>query len=148
MNVPSFDLTNDLNQVNTEIGTLKNSVSDGKSKVANAITEKGIPTATDATFDTLANNIGQISSTPTYQIDTFTTDVYGNLAQYATKTYTFSLPDYDFAWVSGRSDPYYRMGIFGSSFNRTSKVLSVTIGTSKGDSYGGTITYQGLKIVT
>ncbi len=36
---------------------LKNSVSDGKTKVANAITDKGVTTATDATFDTMATNI-------------------------------------------------------------------------------------------
>ncbi len=39
---------------------LKKSVSDGKSLVASAITGKGVTTAADATFATMANNIGQI----------------------------------------------------------------------------------------
>ena len=36
------------------------SVSDGKTLVASAITDKGIDTASDATFETMANNIGAI----------------------------------------------------------------------------------------
>lgn len=38
------------------------SVSNGKSQVANAITQKGVPTSADAEFATMANNIGQIQS--------------------------------------------------------------------------------------
>lgn len=41
---------------------LKKSVSDGKTKVANAITDKGVETATDATFDVLAENISKIDT--------------------------------------------------------------------------------------
>ena len=51
-----------LQDVTTEIDKLKKSVSDGKTLVAGAITDKGITTATDAAFATLANNIGQIST--------------------------------------------------------------------------------------
>lgn len=46
----------------TELESLKNSVSDGKTKVANAITGKGVSTATNASFDTMATNIGNIST--------------------------------------------------------------------------------------
>lgn len=38
------------------------SVSDGKSKIASAITDKGVKTASDATFDTMASNIKKIST--------------------------------------------------------------------------------------
>ena len=48
--------------IRNEINTLKKSVSDGKTTVANAITAKGVTTATDATFTTMANNISQIES--------------------------------------------------------------------------------------
>jgi hypothetical protein len=44
------------------VDTLKKSVSDGKTKVANAITDKGVETATDATFDVLAENISKIDT--------------------------------------------------------------------------------------
>lgn len=46
----------------TEIENLKKSVSDGKELVADAITGKGVETATDATFTTMAENIGQIET--------------------------------------------------------------------------------------
>ena len=45
-----------------ELNELKKSVSDGKTAVAGAITDKGITTATDATFATMADNISQIST--------------------------------------------------------------------------------------
>lgn len=40
------------------------SVSDGKALVASAITDKGVQTASDATFQTMAGNIDKISSIP------------------------------------------------------------------------------------
>ena len=46
----------------SEINSLKSSVSNGKSAIASAITDKGISTAADATFQTMANNISNISS--------------------------------------------------------------------------------------
>lgn len=47
--------------VKDAIDGLKASVSDGKALVASAITDKGVPTAQDATFRQMADNIGQIS---------------------------------------------------------------------------------------
>lgn len=44
----------------TEISSLKSSVSNGKSAIASAITGKGVSTAADATFQTMANNIKKI----------------------------------------------------------------------------------------
>ena len=45
-----------------EINTLKKSVSDGKTLVATAITDKGVQTAADATFAVMAENISQIET--------------------------------------------------------------------------------------
>ncbi len=42
------------------LADLKSSVSNGKAQVASAITGKGVQTASDATFDTMANNIRAI----------------------------------------------------------------------------------------
>ena len=67
------ELTKDTNTVYThpssiqcnasnEISNLKSSVSNGKSLIASAITGKGVSTASDATFQTMANNINSISS--------------------------------------------------------------------------------------
>ena len=44
----------------TEINNLKSSVSNGKSAIASAITDKGVSTAATATFQTMANNIKSI----------------------------------------------------------------------------------------
>lgn len=46
----------------TELNTLKNSVSNGKKAVADAITAKGVSTATTADFSAMATNIGKIST--------------------------------------------------------------------------------------
>lgn len=46
-----------------EVNDLKKSVSDGKSEVANAITGKGVTTAADAAFATMAANIGKLKTT-------------------------------------------------------------------------------------
>lgn len=45
-----------------EIDALKKSVSDSKALLAGAITAKGVPTADDATFQTMADNIGDIQT--------------------------------------------------------------------------------------
>ena len=68
----SFDSTRSLNDVinnnysmivnaNTEISSLKSSVSNGKSAVASAITDKGVSTSATASFNTMANNIRNIN---------------------------------------------------------------------------------------
>lgn len=44
------------------VSQVKKSVSDGKSKVASAITDKGVSTEATATFDTMAENIGKIQT--------------------------------------------------------------------------------------
>ena len=55
-------LNSDVAELNKTVNTLKKSVSDGKTKVANAITDKGVETATDATFDVMAENISKIET--------------------------------------------------------------------------------------
>ena len=82
----------DSTRINTKINELFQSVSDGKTLVANAITDKGVSTATDATFATMATNISKINtngykeetaswnktSTGTNRIVfTFSADIYG-----------------------------------------------------------------------
>ena len=49
--------------VTAKLNEVFQSVSEGKSKVAAAITDKGQPTAADATFQTMADNIEKISAT-------------------------------------------------------------------------------------
>lgn len=71
------------------VDTLKKSVSDGKTKVANAITDKGVETATDATFDVLAENISKIDTElhgATLSVVTSDTELFG-------KTVTLTLKE-------------------------------------------------------
>ena len=51
-----------INEVNTELAEVKQSVSNGKSLIASAITDKGIETLSDATFQTMADNIRLIQT--------------------------------------------------------------------------------------
>ena len=63
------DYTGDMDKIDKSIKTIsdevaevKKSVSDGKSKVASAITDKGVETEATDTFDTMAENIGKIQT--------------------------------------------------------------------------------------
>lgn len=63
------DYTGDMNKIDKSIKTIsdevaevKKSVSDGKSKVASAITKKGVSSEATDTFDTMAENIGKIQT--------------------------------------------------------------------------------------
>lgn len=47
----------------SEVNSLKTSVSNGKSLIASAITGKGVSTSSTATFQTMANNINRIVQT-------------------------------------------------------------------------------------
>ena len=50
----------DYDKINTTIQELTNSVKEGKSLIAKAITEKKVPTSADATFQTMAENVLKI----------------------------------------------------------------------------------------
>ena len=68
-----------------QLDELKTSVSNGKSLIASAITDKGVSTASNATFQTMSNNISSITSISSPKLipgnvlwSVGTTDVYGN----------------------------------------------------------------------
>ena len=54
----------EVTEVNSVVDQLKKSVADGKVLIASAITGKGVSTAADAAFGTMANNIKGISTVP------------------------------------------------------------------------------------
>lgn len=66
----------------TAVNELKTSVSNGKSLIASAITDKGVSTASDATFQTMANNIRSINSLSTINLNS----VDGKLFDYGVAT--------------------------------------------------------------
>ena len=55
-------ISSKLEKLDNALIEIKKSVSDGKSKVASAITEKGVSTEATDTFDVMAGNIGKIKS--------------------------------------------------------------------------------------
>ena len=58
-----YELVGDnISSLETEMTSLKKSVSDGKSAVASAITAQGVTTAADATFNVMAANIGKVGT--------------------------------------------------------------------------------------
>ena len=59
--------TTDKTSVVDAINELFTSVSDGKSAIAAAITDKGVPTAATDSFADMADNIGDIQTSPTLQ---------------------------------------------------------------------------------
>lgn len=63
---------------------VKKSVSDGKSKVASAITDKGVATEATDTFDTMADNIGKIQTGISLTQITGTTTTTSNCADIKT----------------------------------------------------------------
>ncbi len=55
-------ITTKINELEKSFVEAKKSVSDGKSKVATAITDKGVATLPTDSFTTMAENIGQIKT--------------------------------------------------------------------------------------
>ena len=77
-----------LTTVETQVSELFQSVSDGKTLVANAITGKGVSTSTTATFATMATNIGKISGG--YKEETKSLIVTSNTTGTEALKFTFS----------------------------------------------------------
>ena len=81
------EMNTKISQLETQVSDLFQSVSDGKTLVANAITDKGVSTATNATFATMASNISNIT-TSTYKEETKS---YNNTSTGTTRlVFTFS----------------------------------------------------------
>ena len=56
------DVENSIGTLNSNVNSLFQSVSNGKSQIAGAITDKGVSTSASDSFNTMANNIRSISS--------------------------------------------------------------------------------------
>ena len=67
-------LEKDISELNKDIESCFQSVSDGKALVASAITGKGVATNQDDTFETMATNIGNISTANQGSLNTWAQD--------------------------------------------------------------------------
>lgn len=81
------EMNGEVTELNNNLTSLGKSVSDGKTLVANAITAKGITTATDASFQTMADNILSINVTKLI-------------------TVKFGVSGYVTSWISGTNRGY------------------------------------------
>ena len=133
--------------------SLKKSVSDGKSAVASAITEKGVSTSSDATFQTIANNISQIPSNDVI----FVTGANMNMAQYFPKEVysTFTSSNFSaiitasascrYAYAGGSENMYVTaQGVV--SYDPTTGIASGSVSgtsSSSGGNSGQTLTASG-----
>ena len=88
-------LGSEVESLGSEVETLKKSVSDGKTLLANAITEMGIETASDASFETMASNVSELSTAGEYIWARYTVvdNAKGELVDYITDTDESAYPD-------------------------------------------------------
>lgn len=100
---------------------LKTSVSNGKSLIASAITDKGVSTASDATFQTMSNNIRNIETNIYSGIkivdlpDGYTQKNYIELSEGCCINTEYILPELYYRNL--RSDPGYPRYEFGYTIN-------------------------------
>ena len=89
-----------INGLQTELDNLKTSVSEGKSLIAAAVTDKGVQTAADATFQQMATNIGSIRTGPgTVRVGLHASANSGSVAGWTTSA-TYTSADGSFKTVS------------------------------------------------
>lgn len=75
--------------VQSAIDELFQSASEGKSLIASAVTGKGVETAADASFETIAENIGKISDSSN---GVLSYSVYSSAITFNTSTYKITIP--------------------------------------------------------
>lgn len=113
-----------------EANELKNSVSNGKAQVASAITAKGVSTAANADFLTMANNIGNIYRGKK-MIDSVVSSVRITSTQ-NTCTVSFSVSDKDLSKAQ-----YVSVHIVAASLYITNATMSLSGDLVVGDSEWG-----------
>ena len=98
-----IDTETQITTLETQVNELFQSVSSGKTLVANAITGMGVSTATNATFATMATNIGKIPQTTTWKEETVsaTPDSNSGIARFVFSNTVFGVrqitaPGYNF----------------------------------------------------
>ena len=140
-----------IDTLNTEVNNLKSSVSNGKSLIASAITDKGVSTASDATFQTMANNIRalQIYVPPTTVQFTYTGTSRirddGVIELLTSGTFTSLLDQtIDIFLVGGGGGAISKKGNYGSGAGGGGYTRTSLLGLTKNLSYNVTIGAGGI----
>ena len=138
--------------VQTEVADLKKSVSDGKTLVATAITDKGVDTAADATFAVMAANVRAIESGGGIGLNIFTQETEpetkdgvwiktANLyesVEISSKTYqnTISEGIYD-GWIEKSTLPYEFSNSCAVNYNGEIHILGNKTGSTNHYKFDG-----------
>ena len=119
-------------ELNEKITELEKEISNGKATIADAITKNGVPTASDASFEDLATNIGKISSS-------FGQYLIGMEWEYqytgGVKTYTVPVSGYYRLTAKGSSGSSYGAAgstIYGDIYLKQGDVLNIYCGGTNG----------------
>ena len=121
-----------LNQKIAELEDLKTSVSNGKTLLANAITDKGVSASQNDSFATLANKISQISTAPTV-VGSGSFSVYGGHS--GTDTITETIPACDYVELDIRAGSGY---IPGKTSGICAAGGSITLSIGRNTEYSNT----------
>jgi hypothetical protein len=119
-----------------EVEELKTSVSEGKALIAAAVTDKGVQTAVDATFATMANNINVINDK-----STFINNILTNSSNWIVSQRSHS---YMGAYISlEKNTTYFIIGIYSNFYSQQEAsggyvLMKVTTGSSH-QSVAGTV---------
>lgn len=119
-NIKLVDTSNNFEATDVEgaLSELFQSASNGKSKIATAITGKGVNTSASDTFEQMATNIGQISTGSTGITPTGSIDI--------TENGTYDVTNYASAIVNVASQ-----GVESGSFTPSENTLTQTLVTSR-----------------
>lgn len=101
----------------SSLQSLKTSVVNGKTSIAAAITTKGVPTAANATFDTMATNIGKISTGKKFVEGTIVATPNGFTSEYANGTAAGTHPNVNLTLPFSPSLVF--VTAFGSTISQT-----------------------------
>ena len=96
---------------------VKISVSNGKSAIASAITDKGVSTAYDATFQTMSDNIRSISTISNLYMES-------NNLKYLTYNTSYNIQSWNTIWV-----------LYSADWRDNFKIVSVIVGDNANNKY-------------
>lgn len=129
-------IADEFDEINNTIESCFQSVSDGKSKIASAITGKGVTTASDATFETMAENVKKISTEGIGKSQSMQYGIGGY--GYTSLTYDFGKPVLGVVTFEITETGEGRTEI--TAMNVSGNEVAVTVHTNHGHGASGTLT--------
>ena len=129
-------LEKDKKDLTNNIKTLQKETLDGKTTIATAITNKGVETANDATYEAMASNISKIDTSNVYKTETRSASIVRLESSGVTTSITFSGEVVGIRGIStsGGIGGSYDGSAYGLNYSITGSTIYVNM--AKRDSYG------------